>query len=297
MFYICSMPGLHVIWFQCDLRVHDHAALRAACHAATREGEAVLALSILPDSAELSSFEAACLSDLREALAQRNIPLHLRSGDPIEVLSGLHRAHRLLSIYMHTAGSEETRQLEAWCMRGGVALRAYAPFGPAAPQAPNVSWQEAWQTYMAAPRFEAPDPPATMDIGIGRWPDLKVTDDTSGPKGGRKHAIKLLRAYLTSVADTPHMRSGADIYQTLQPYFEFGVVSIREVWQAAMSARQQYAQAGQETRVASVDSLLHRLPERWFAQHQRRNGAAQKPVRTRRKPPSAPGQQLNLGLG
>ena len=42
------MSGVHIIWFRDDLRVHDHAALRAACQNAERDGASVLALYILP---------------------------------------------------------------------------------------------------------------------------------------------------------------------------------------------------------------------------------------------------------
>ncbi len=65
------MTELHIIWFQSDLRVHDHAALRGVCASAARDGGSVLALTILPSMGGLTPLHYDGLVDLRDALARR----------------------------------------------------------------------------------------------------------------------------------------------------------------------------------------------------------------------------------
>ncbi|HRJ02368.1 MAG TPA: deoxyribodipyrimidine photo-lyase, partial [Hyphomonas sp.] len=95
MFYICSMSGVHVVWFRRDLRVHDHAALAAAA----ASGAPVIALYIFdpgdwaqPErSRRHFDFLLESLQDLDAALATRGAKLMLRTGAATEVFSALHR--------------------------------------------------------------------------------------------------------------------------------------------------------------------------------------------------------------
>ncbi|OYW89094.1 MAG: hypothetical protein B7Z22_00960, partial [Hyphomonas sp. 32-62-5] len=82
MFYICSMSGVHVIWFKRDLRVHDHAALMSA----VASGAPVLPLFIfepgywaLPEhSRRQFDFVRECLEELDAALRARGSTLVIR---------------------------------------------------------------------------------------------------------------------------------------------------------------------------------------------------------------------------
>ena len=107
------------------------------------------------------------------------------------------------------------------------------------------------------PRREASDISQAANIGVGAWPE---PDDSGGAgdvgesteRGGRSAAIELLRSILaapgTRQFEAEHAVSGAAAYKALAPFLELGTLSVREAWQAAISARQQSLQAGHEMR-------------------------------------------------
>jgi deoxyribodipyrimidine photo-lyase len=92
---LCSMNVL--VWFKRDLRVQDHPALALAAGLG-----AVLPVYVvepeywaLPDtSARQWDFAAESLTALREDLGALGAPLIVRTGDAVEVLARLVRAHR-----------------------------------------------------------------------------------------------------------------------------------------------------------------------------------------------------------
>ena len=161
------MSGLHVIWFREDLRVHDHAALRAACQAVTRDGGQVMALFVLPKTAQNEAYTTtaqgrilySALWDLRDALAQRGAILHLRFGDILDIMSDLHTEHRVLSLNFHQSRLPDSieKAVEAWSLRAGVRLGIHSQYHPGMPAQSHESWHMVWERFMARPRREAPD--------------------------------------------------------------------------------------------------------------------------------------------
>lgn len=304
LFYICSMSGLHVTWFRQDLRVHDHAALRAACQSAAREGGEVLALYIHPKSVEAgldespqSAFLMQALTDLRGALAQREAGLHLRNGDVLEVLSDLHIKHRILSLHAHDTSQADPidASVEAWTLRAGVQFRLHPQFDAGVAPRSYESWQTVWERFMARPRNEAPDLIPSANVGIGRWPGEVDHRGADAEQGGRKHAIVQLRHFLGTSADAgANTQSGQAAFDALKPHLLLGAVSPREVWQAAVGAHQQALKAGLDIRAASIASFLQMLPT-LSKQAQTQNTRITGLSRPHSRPES--GQQLSLGLG
>jgi len=283
------MRGLHILWFRNDLRAHDHAALKAACLAAARDGGAVLPLYIhLPGTTD-TAFLIESLNDLEAALDPRGAALHFRRGDPVDILSDLHRAHKVLSLYVHDTPYPEgsDAQVEAWCLRAGVALRRFPQFGPE----PGA---QSFEDFMAAPRHAAPPNIPAAQVGIGQRPVRAAADATADRNGGRKTAIATLKTLLGRVSDLSQIAAeapsgDATLFEQLAPYLELGTVSIRETWQAAITARNQYLAAGQDIRAARVSELIGQLS----AFHRPR------PTPSRRSTHARPGQarQLSLDLG
>ncbi|MEO0451053.1 MAG: deoxyribodipyrimidine photo-lyase [Pseudomonadota bacterium] len=302
------MLGVHIIWFRDDLRVHDHAALRAACQNAERDGAGVLALYILPKGTRfISRFLYDGLRDLQTALDRRGAQLHVRYGTPIEVLSDLHRAHRVLSVQAHEASdvSQVDRDVEAWAMRAGLPYRVYQQFGPLPTASDFFDADSSWEAFMSEPRREASDIAKSANIGVGAWPEPEETVASSAygassGQGGRKAAIQLLRAILaapgSSSTDAHLPESGTAAYQTLAPYLERGMLSVREAWQAAISARQQSVQAGQEIRAAMIASFIQGLPTLHLEKHPRRQGPRRLAPRGNGASPQQAGAQLSLGF-
>lgn len=293
------MPGLHIIWFREDLRVHDQAALRAACQAVTRDGGELMALYVLPKAAQNDAFTASdrgrflfsALADLRTALAQRGAVLHLRYGDVLEVLSDLHTQHRVLSLdFHHSRLSDPTEKaVEAWSLRAGVRIRMHAQLHPGMTAHGPESWQMVWERFMARPRHEAPDELISANVGIGAWP----REELKGELGGRKSAIQTLRRLFGGTVGGKDLPSGPDAFAALEPHLRLGVVSLREVWQAAIGAHQQALKSGMDIRAASIASFLQVLPD--FIDSPKGQSGANR----RARPPKAtkPGHQFSLGLG
>lgn len=251
MFYICSMSGLHLVWFREDLRVHDHAALRAAVLMAERDGGRVLPFFLLPDEAGLDDALSGALRDLDHALEQRGAALHYRGGDLVSCLTDLHAGHEIASLHIHAPIAElpVDQQVETWCLRAGVPLRIHQQFA--------VS-QSDWNRFMSAPRHEAPAMIPAANVGIGSRPDTEIGS------GGRKAAIKWLREALGQVSDlsqigNPERAESATLYEQLHASLSFGVLSVREIWQAAISSRQHFVAAGHEIQAARIDGLIEPL--------------------------------------
>lgn len=286
MFYICSMTGLHVLWFRQDLRVHDHAPLKAACLAAARDGGQVVPLVMLAAEGAPSRFLVESLKDLDAALEQRGGALHYRHGDPVAILSELHRRHNILSLYAHETATPVPgeSEVEAWCLRAGVAWRCYPQFGPddgpGQGRGHGTSMAEAWDAFMAAPRHEAPGELPAAQIGIGQPPSLppSSSDASDDAPGGRKAAIETLRGVLGRVSDLSRVGSASvpptSYFDQLSSYLALGVISVRETWQAAVTARNQYLAAGQDIRAARITDLIQQLPEIWRRQVRPVTGAA-----------------------
>jgi deoxyribodipyrimidine photo-lyase len=262
MFYICSMSGVHIVWFRQDLRVHDHAPLKAANLAATRDRARVLPLFIAEPDLVITPVMLDALRDLETALEQRGAALHYRTGDAVTVLSELHRAHNVLSVYTHetTRDAGADRDVQAWCLRAGVAVRDFPQFGPQA--------DSGWDAFMSAPRQEAPSELVAAQIGVGQRPSVEPAFEIDPPnqKGGRRAAIQCLKSGLSSVSDLQKIaasgrESGGEVFAQLRPHLDLGVLSLRETWQAAVTARNQYLNAGHEIRAAQITELIKQLPQ------------------------------------
>lgn len=285
------MGGLHILWFRNDLRVHDHAALKAACLAAGRDGGVVLPLYIHPPEAPETAFLFESLVDLEAALEPRGAALHFRHGDPVELLSELHRAHNVLGLYVHETPhpAPSDAQVEAWCLRAGVAVRTFPQFGPE-----HAYGAKAFDDFMAAPRHAAPPEIPAAQVGIGQRPVLAASDTPVDHKGGRKAAIETLKQLLGPISDLSRIAvetppGQATLFEQLAPYLELGTMSVRETWQAAVTARNQYLAAGQDIRAARVTELIRQLPS---FQRPRRN-----PRRRELRPQPGKDGQFSLDLG
>ncbi|KJS24962.1 MAG: deoxyribodipyrimidine photolyase, partial [Hyphomonadaceae bacterium BRH_c29] len=153
MFYICSMKGVHLIWFRRDLRVHDHAALNAAI----ASGAPVLPLYIfepglwaLPEhSRRQFDFLMDSLTELDEALTERGARLIVRTGSALDVLADIHRRHGIEAIHMHEdTGLPWTRArdraVRRWAMQAGISLREQPQAGVVRGLKTHEDWAPHW---------------------------------------------------------------------------------------------------------------------------------------------------------
>lgn len=249
MFYICSMSRLHILWVSRDLRVHDNAALVAACRAAERDGGQVLPLYVFDPkdwqsaavSARQFDFLIESLRDLDQALRQRGSALQVEIGDAETVLLDLHRRKGLAALHLHETPGEtdKTRAIETLCRRAGIPFRVHGQNGITSTLNASTDWRSAWRATMTAPRVTAPARIDSPPLVPANWPDAKQLSLPpswlmQAQKGGRAAAIDLVRTHL------PERRASSDnspaLIDQLSAHLSLGTLSAREVWQRLQKA-------------------------------------------------------------
>ncbi|MDJ0922828.1 MAG: deoxyribodipyrimidine photo-lyase [Henriciella sp.] len=243
------MSRLHVLWFSNDLRVHDHAALTAACRAAEREGGEVLPLYVFDPkdwqgeaaSARQFDFLLESLRDLDKALRHRGSALQVALGAPETVLLDLHRRLGLTALHLHEMPGlhHQTQAIETLCRRAGIPLRMHGQNGVTSALTAASDWRQAWRATMTAPRLTAPAHIPSPPLTPADWPDAKRLSLAPSwllpaQKGGRGPAIELLRSELDR-AQAPSIGTPS-LMDRLSAYLSLGTVSVREVWQALQKA-------------------------------------------------------------
>lgn len=276
MFYICSMSDLHVIWFRHDLRVHDNAALSAAC----ASGGLVLPLYIFdadhwhrPDTSKRQfDFLMESLADLDSALRKRGSQLCLKVGPATQILSQIHSKHGIASLHFHASGHEAQRdqQVRNWAMKAGIPLREQG--GNRSLSASPTIAHDSWQQSMRQPRLAAPDSINSPRISSEDWPmasDFDLNDDTCTERqiGGRTNGVLQLRQFLTGRGRCSGKRNlcitdREDSASGLSPHLVLGTISDREVWQATMRARAALESDGDNTFTDSLDTFAENLRQR-----------------------------------
>ncbi len=239
-----------LVWFKRDLRIHDHAALcEAQSHA-----DALALFVIEPEwlqSPECDpshvDFALGCLSELRIALAQRGMPLLVRVGNCIQVLSQIHAevGFSLLLSHEETGpGWSYSRDLKvaAWCQSQQVLWQEFSQTGVVRRLRSRSGWALRWQTRMDAPlclleggftaavTLDQPDLPALASLGL--LPHGKSLQ-AAGEKAAR-HTLKSflqVRAYDYRKALSSPL-TAEDGCSRLSPHLAFGTLSLRTVHQA-----------------------------------------------------------------
>ncbi len=241
-----------LVWFKRDLRVADHPALTRAAALGR-----VLPLYIvepdywrLPDTAARQwAFTAECLADLRADLDRLGAPLVVRTGDAVEVIARLARAHRIGRIVSH----EETgnlwtyardRRVAAWARASGVPWEELPQAGVVRRLKGRDGWAARRDAFMAAPPVPAPaalDPVPGVEPGpIPTARALRLADDRCPHRqpGGRGQGLLLLDSFLAQRgegyrAGMASPVTGERACSRLSPHLALGTLSAREAAQAA----------------------------------------------------------------
>jgi len=267
------MPSSCLVWLKKDLRVRDHAAL---AHAAAFESAAALYI-VEPEwlaspefDAQHLAFALAALAPLRDALAQRGLPLLVRVGPALDVLTALRREFA----FTHLASHEETgplwsyardRAVARWCRAHGVPWTEFAQSGVVRRLASRRGWAARWQQRMSAPCVEAPRGwagargfqvealPTLASLGVHTPPRLL-------PAAGETAAQEALHSFLQQRGASYRQALSSPLSaeqgcSRLSAHLAFGAISMRQVHQAT------------EARIASVATGA--ADERRFAYHLR----------------------------
>ena len=199
-----------VVWFKRDLRTHDHAPLVAALAHADALGLYVLEPQFLK-SPECDSqhvdFALSCLAELRAELAARGLPLMVRVGSVVSVLSQLHQDEQVTHLLSH----EETgtgwsyvrdQQVAAWCQQNQVHWQEWPQNGVIRGLGTRSGWAARWQSRMDAPLqhlpaasfssstpLDQPELPTLSSLGLSPSAKTRV-------KAGERAAHQTLESFL-----------------------------------------------------------------------------------------------------
>jgi deoxyribodipyrimidine photo-lyase len=273
MFYVCSMSGVHLVWFKRDLRVHDHAPLLAA----VASGAPVIPLYIFEPGywaePELSrrqfDFLMDSLRELDAALQARGSRLMVRTGEVTEVFSALHGKHGLDAIHAHEEVGLQwalgrDRAVYRWARNAGVSMREQPALPPG-----RESWSVRWDRRMAEPRGKAPEQIRSPALTAPDWPlpkdfGLGADDCPARQPGGRSAGVDCLRAFLEARGPSyaeglAHPKAGAELSSRLSAHLTFGTLSLREAWQAARRTLSLAAEQGDAAFAASMEAFLASL--------------------------------------
>ena len=248
----CSTRAL--VWFKRDLRVADHAPLAAALG----HGDAIGLFIVEPEwlnSPECSpshvAFTLDCLSELRDALARLGLPLLVRVGSAIEVLTRLHRAQGFTHLLSHEETGPDwsyTRDLAVarWCRELGVHWQEFNQTGVVRGLRQRSGWAQRWQARMDAPRLrpegrfrssaplEQPPLPTLAELGL-------PAPHQSLQPAGEQAALQTLRSFLAERGHDYRRTISSPLTaehgcSRLSPHLAFGTVSMRSVHQATEQA-------------------------------------------------------------
>jgi len=270
-----AMNGMKaLVWLKHDLRVHDHAPLAAAAQCAQ-----ALALFVIepewlasPECApQHLAFTLANLQVLRAELATRGLPLLVRVGPMLEVLTELRRSYPFDQLFSHEEtgpGWSYTRDIAvaAWCRAQGVGWQEFMQTGVVRRLKSRAGWAARWQRRMDAPLIAAPvrfnAPPG---IPLGELPSAPNSVQPL-PQAGEVAAQRVLSSFLQQRgADYRRALSSPlnaeDGGSRLSAHLAFGGLSIRQVHQATEAQISHLRAEGQDEHARALRSFSGRL--RW----------------------------------
>jgi deoxyribodipyrimidine photo-lyase len=248
--------AISVVWFKRDLRLRDHAPLRAAIAA----GRPVLLLYVfepeLVADAHYSSrhwrFVVQSLRDINKRLAERGTTVHVVQGSVDQVLSQVHRHSPIAGLYSHEETGLEVsyardRRLQALLGELGVPWHEYPSSGVVRGLRVRRDWRARWQQTMAAqPVHSGLDSlqPAAYPTGVNPRPVALEqlprdwwSEDPAFQVGGERAGQRVLEDFLAQrgeryLASLSKPALSREHCSRLSPYLAWGNLSMRQVVQA-----------------------------------------------------------------
>jgi deoxyribodipyrimidine photo-lyase len=250
-----------LIWFKRDLRLADHAPLKAAIAA----GNPLLCFycfepSLLSDphyDERHWRFISESLRDLNRQLRPHGARVHVFWSEVVPLLAVLHRELKFTALFSHEeTGLEITyardKAVAAFCRDRGIAWHESPNNGVQRGRRDRRGWADRWREIMSAPTAEPalhalrPCPlPATPGchalLARAQVPKTWLTPNVSFQQGGEAAANTWLhsffadrhRRYVGSMGSPEAARQHAS---RLSPYLAWGNLSVRQVYQRVEQA-------------------------------------------------------------
>jgi deoxyribodipyrimidine photo-lyase len=265
------------VWFKRDLRLQDHAPLAAAIAGGRPLHLFYCFEPALLDDPHYSDrhwrFVWQSLEDMRARLAAHDLSLHVYHADPRAVISALLQSGQLAALYSHEeTGLEITyardRDVVAMLAAAGVPWEEFPCNGVTRGRRNRRGWNRDWEQTMRRPLAE-PDLAAAEDAAIAgaglaalrlqEVPGSWATHDAGFQAGGETAARATLSDFLDSRCRRYHLdiskpEASRASCSRLSPYIAWGNLSVRQVFQALVAARER---GGPARALSAFESRLH----------------------------------------
>ncbi|MEX1368165.1 MAG: FAD-binding domain-containing protein, partial [Nannocystaceae bacterium] len=251
--------GTQLVWFKRDLRVDDHAALRAAAAAGP-----VLCLYVYePEIIEAPQTDPSHLVFIEQSLAwlhsqlqQRGGGLVTRCGEAVAVLQRLHHELAFERLWSHEeTGLDITyardRRVAAWCRAVGIEWTELPQLGVFRGLRQRDGWSRRWTERMQQPRSAAPTRLESVTAhsdgilgpqALGRPAPTATEVQRGGAAEGQRILDDFLhqrsRDYRSAVSSPVTAWQGCS---RLSTHLAYGTVSMREVVQRTEQRRHRLA--------------------------------------------------------
>ena len=247
------------VWFKRDLRLRDHAPLKAALELPASQGPHLLLYIHEPElqahpaySDRHWQFVRESLDDLNAQLAPHHARIHEFTGDPAEILANLAEQHNLQSVFSYAETGlritfDRDRRVAATLKKHNILWREFQQNGVHRGRKNRWGWREAWYDFMSQP-LDTPNlanlrpVPVPVPVPASHLPNpASPISPLHFQPGGERKAHAYLRsfneervaAYSRSISKPEASRTGCS---RLSPYIAWGNLSVRQVYQSQKEA-------------------------------------------------------------
>lgn len=258
---VLQRTACQIVWFKRDLRLNDHAPLRAA---AATGLPTLLCFCFEPSYMNCPEsdprhwrFVRQCVDDLQRQLKPLNIPLYVFHGEVVDIFEQLADFLDIKFLYSYQESNlritfERDKAVGRFCRRKGIVWKEFSCNGIIRGLQTRHGWVEEWQRRMDASQDRVdlrslsplflPEEHQVLQ-GMPPLPDAILKDDKNFQPGGQTNAWRYAESFFAERAQnySRHMSKpelSRRSCSRLSPYLAFGALSIRQVYQKARQTEQ-----------------------------------------------------------
>ncbi|AFK02520.1 DNA photolyase FAD-binding protein [Emticicia oligotrophica DSM 17448] len=270
---------MNIVWFKRDLRLSDHAALKAAIE----DGESFLMLYIWEPNIMADShysprhwnFVQQSLNDLNRQLSEANplLRITILQGNAKEIFHAIHQKYQLKKVFSYEETGlrityDRDKELSLFFKETAIEWREFQTNGVVRKLKNRDNWAEYWKAQMQKP-WDVPNWTKlrgdclvfdeSNEIYKRFLPnDYLLKDANNFQPGGETYAHRYLQSFLSERAKnySKHISKPLESRKgcsRLSPYIAWGNLSIRQVYQYAQNAKKKVAHR------RDLDNFISRL--------------------------------------
>lgn len=253
---------INLVWLKRDLRLHDHLPL----HQALQEPLPVVLLYVYePSLMQAADYDVRharfvwqSLCAMRHNAQLPSNALWILRGRVTDVLQQLHAQYTIKTIFSHQETGnllsfERDKAVAVFCRKAGINWRQYSDRAIVRGSQIPADWKAQWYNTMEAPmvqpnlqRLQSIPAPDWNNL-ITQWSDLyahALEKNADMQPGGTANGQRYLQSFLSHRGLQYHklISKPAEARlacSRLSPYLAYGCLSPRQVYQAAMAAKNQ----------------------------------------------------------